>query len=179
MVTSAPNDFQTLANSTADDAAAEDDHRGRHLVQLQRLVAGDDLARRRCPGRAGSWRTTRWPARRVALVPLPSTSTAVGADQPAHALDEGDLAALHQALQALVEAGDDAVLVRVDRRHVDALEAGLRTPNCSLSRLVGDLGGVQQGLGRDAAAVQAGAAELVLLDQGDLQAQLGRAQAQA
>ncbi len=51
------------------------------------------------------------------------------------------------------------------------------TPNCvALAGLVGDLAGVQQGLGGDAAAVQAGAAELVLLDQGDVQAQLSPAQ---
>ena len=42
------------------------------------------------------------------------------------------------------------------------------TPNwLALAGVVGDLGGVQQRLGRDAAAVQAGAAELVLLDEGD------------
>ena len=51
------------------------------------------------------------------------------------------------------------------------------TPNCALSRApVGDLAGVQQRLGRDAAAVQAGAADLVLLDQDDRLAELGRAQ---
>ena len=51
------------------------------------------------------------------------------------------------------------------------------TPNFALSReRVGDLGRVQQRLGRDAAAVQAGAADLVLLDQGDALAELGRAQ---
>ena len=51
------------------------------------------------------------------------------------------------------------------------------TPNCSLSRAtVGDLAGVQQRLGRDAAAVQAGAADLVLLDQHDGLAELGCSQ---
>ena len=39
---------------------------------------------------------------------------------------------------------------------------------------VGDLGGVQQRLGRDAADVQAGAAELALLDQADATARAGR-----
>ena len=52
-----------------------------------------------------------------------------------------------------------------------------RTPNCSESRArVGDLGRVQQGLGRDAADVQAGAAELALLDQADREPELGRPQ---
>ena len=38
--------------------------------------------------------------------------------------------------------------------------------------MVGQLGGVQQGLGGDAAVVQAGAAELALLDEADGEAQL-------
>ena len=51
------------------------------------------------------------------------------------------------------------------------------TPNVlALAGVVGDLGGVQQRLGRDAAAVQAGAADLVLLDQRDPLAELGGAQ---
>ena len=52
-----------------------------------------------------------------------------------------------------------------------------RTPNCADSRVtVRDLGRVQQRLGRDAAAVQARAADLVLLDQADGEAELGGAQ---
>ena len=41
---------------------------------------------------------------------------------------------------------------------------------------VGDLGRVQQRLGGDAADVQAGAAEVALLDEPDAQPELGRAQ---
>ncbi len=41
---------------------------------------------------------------------------------------------------------------------------------------LGDFGGMQQGLGGDAAAVQARAADLVLLDQGDGAAEFGGAQ---
>ena len=39
---------------------------------------------------------------------------------------------------------------------------------------VGDLGGVEQGLGGDAADVEAGAAEVALLDEADREAELGR-----
>jgi len=39
---------------------------------------------------------------------------------------------------------------------------------------VGHFRGVQQGFSRNTAAVQAGAAELVLLDQGDVQTELSR-----
>ena len=68
------------------------------------------------------------------------------------------------------------VLVLVDAGHVDALERGLHAELRALAGVVGELGGVQQRLGRDAAVVQAGAAHLVRLDQGDGHAQLGGAQ---
>ena len=55
-------------------------------------------------------------------------------------------------------------------------KVALHTELLALAGLVGDLTGVQQGLGGDAAAVQAGAAELVLLDQGDVQTELRPAQ---
>ena len=59
---------------------------------------------------------------------------------------------------------------------VDALEGRADADLRRLPGVVRDLGGVQQRLGRDAAAVQAGAAQLVLLDQADGEAQLGGAQ---
>lgn len=96
--------------------------------------------------------------------------------QPALALDVRHLAGGDQALQALVQARDDLVLVLVDRLDVNALESGLDTELLALTSLVGDLTGVQQSLGGDAAVVQTGAADLALLDQGDVQAQLRPAQ---
>ena len=98
------------------------------------------------------------------------------AGEPALALDDGDAAALDQPGQALEQPRDHAVLVGVDARHVDALERGAHAELRGLAGAVGDLGGVQQRLGRDAADVQAGAAELALLDEPDAQAELGRAQ---
>ena len=100
----------------------------------------------------------------------------VGGHEPALALDVVDLAGLHEPLQALVEPADDAVLVAVDPAHVDRLEGRLDAELLALACAVGDLGRVQQRLGRDAAHVQAGAAELALLDERDRQAQLGRPQ---
>ena len=97
-------------------------------------------------------------------------------DEPALALDELDLVRLDQALQTLVQPVDDAVLVRVDPGHVDALERGPDAEPGALAGVVGDLGRVQQRLGRDAAVVQAGAADLVLLDQRDRHAELGGAE---
>ena len=50
-----------------------------------------------------------------------------------------------------------------------------RTPNCSeLAGEVGDLGGVEERLGGDAADVEAGATELALLDEADRETELGR-----
>ena len=61
-----------------------------------------------------------------------------------------------------------------DRRHVDALERRANTEARGLAGGVGDLGGVEQRLGGDAAAVQAGAPEEVLLDEGDAHARARR-----
>jgi hypothetical protein len=96
------------------------------------------------------------------------------AGELAGALDDGDAAALDQAREALEEARDDAVLVGVHAGHVDALEAGPDAELLGVAGLVGDLGGVQQRLGRDAADVEAGAPEVALLDQAHGQPELGR-----
>jgi hypothetical protein len=83
---------------------------------------------------------------------------------------------LEQALQALVQAPDDAVLVRVHTGHVDADQVGLHAELLALPGLVRDLRGVQQRLRRDAPAVQTGAAELGLVDQRHREVQLRGAQ---
>ena len=59
---------------------------------------------------------------------------------------------------------------------VDPVERGVDAELAAVPGRVGHLGGVQDRLGRDAAAMQAGAADLVLLDQGDPQTELGGAQ---
>ena len=75
-----------------------------------------------------------------------------------------------------MEPAHDAVLVGVHAGHVDALERRLDAEPLTLTGAVGDLGGVQQRLGRDATPVQAGAADLVALDEDHRQAELGGAQ---
>ncbi len=159
----------------ADDAAAEHDDGGRHVVEVERLVGGhhataDLQARERAGVGAGGQHDM------LAGVPLAVHLDGVRADEAAVALDEGDRVGLHQALQALVEAGDDAVLVGVHGGHVDALERGAHAVLLALAGRVGDLGRVQQGLGRDAAVVQAGPADLAGLDQGHGQSELRGAQ---
>src|SRR5205823_13832536 len=90
--------------------------------------------------------------------------------------DGVDLAARNRALQALPEPVDHLLLVGVDPRHVDAVEAGPHAERLGLVRLVGDLRRVQESLRRDAPPVQAGAADLVLLNERDALAELGRSQ---
>src|SRR5262245_1848547 len=97
-------------------------------------------------------------------------------DQAAVAVDHVDLAAGDRALQALPEPVDHLVLVGVDPRHVDAVEPGPDAERLGLVRLVSDLRGVQEGLGRDAPPVQAGAADPVPLDERDALAELSRSQ---
>ena len=158
----------------ADDAAAQHDRRGGYPVQVERVVAGDDpgavdLEAGQAAGvGAGGQQDV------LALVALAVHLDGRGGGEPPLALDVGDLAGLHQALQTLVQLGDDAVLVVVDAVHVDAGQRRLDAELLALAGQVGDLAGVQQGLGGDAAAVQAGAADLVLLDEDDVQPELRR-----
>jgi hypothetical protein len=142
-------------------------------VEVQRVLGRDDPgavdleARQRLGVGAGGQDDVG------ALVPVAVDLDRVRRDQPALALDVSDLVRLHQALQALVEAADDPVLVRVDGLEVDAVERGLHTEDLGLTGVVGHLAGVQQGLGGDAPTVQAGAADLVLLDEDHGLAELG------
>ena len=101
----------------------------------------------------------------------------VRAGELAGAAHDLDLALLGQRLQAAGEPADDAVLeladlVDVDLRRLEG-DAGL----AELGGLGHHLGDVQQRLGRDAADVQADAAELLAaVDQGDAQPEIGGAE---
>jgi hypothetical protein len=159
----------------ADHAAAEDDHAARDVVEVERLVGGHDptadlQARQALGVRAGREDDV------AAGVALAVDLDGVGRDQAAGSFDERHVAALHQALQTLVEAADHAIAVRVDLGHVDAIERRAHAEGVALLRRVSDLRRVQEGLGGDAAAMQAGPAELVLVDEHDGHAELRRAQ---
>ncbi len=175
IVTSEPKLLKTEANSTPMTPPPSTTTRSGHVVEREGLVAGHDPA---ADLEAGE-RARVGPGREhdvAALEPAPAHVDGVGGDEPPVALDDLDLAGLHQTREALVEPADDRVLVLVHARHVDALERGAHPELLALAGVVGDLGGVQQGLRRDAAAVQARAADLVALDHGDREVQLGGAQ---
>ena len=87
IVTSAPKERHTLANSDADDAAAEDDRRTSAPVELERLVGGDDAAadlEARQRARVGAGREDDVAA---GVRARRSTSTVSGADEPPVALE--------------------------------------------------------------------------------------------
>ncbi len=161
----------------ADDAAADDDGLVRQLGEVERVLGGDDpLAVDLQTGEGlgvGAGREDDVPA---GDGPAAVDLDRVRADELAGAVDDLDLVGLEQALEALVHLGDDAVLVLVDAGHVDALEVGQDAELLGVAGVVGDLAGVEQRLRGDAAAVQTGAADLVLLDQGHGHAQVRRAE---
>src|SRR5207244_8711307 len=99
------------------------------------------------------------------LGPFVDRDDLAGAER-ARALDGGDLAVLHQPLEALPELIDDLLLAGLAGGEVDR---GLIRQNAELlgpgDRAI-DGGGLEELLGRDAASVQAGAADLLLLDHG-------------
>src|SRR5690606_3865507 len=103
--------------------------------------------------------------------------------QLAVAFEHGDAVGLHQGGDAAGEVFDDLVLAADHGRHVHLHVTGADAVNLeALLRLVGRVRAVKQSLGRDAADVQAGAAQGqlafladVLFDQGGLLAQLSRA----
>ena len=87
-----------------------------------------------------------------------------------------DLVLLEQRFDPRSALVDDAALVGVDLLDLDRRLPHRDAEVAGVADLVDDLGRVQQRLGRDAAAVRAGAAELgILLDAGDLHPELAGA----
>src|SRR5580658_1335729 len=135
------------------------------MIERQGLIAGDDLdpvdlqARQAARLRAGGKHDV------TALVEVITDGHLGGRDQTAFAVYDLDLAAREQSLQTLEQPVDNLVFVDVHGWHVDPVEAGDNAEVARVPGQISDLGGVQQRLGRYAATVQAGAANLVLLDQ--------------
>ena len=77
-----------------------------------------------------------------------------------------------QAGQTLEHLLDDAILVSLQGRHINALKGALHTDGGAFTHFIGNISGVQQCFGGDAPAVQTGTAELVSLNESNGQAQL-------
>ena len=111
----------------------------------------------------------------VVLPSLSLTSIPVGAGEGAPAVDLGDLVLLHQEVDALDDAGAHvaaALVGRAEGHRGVALDAELRL--LVLER-VRQLGVLEQGLGGDAADVEADTSPVLLLHHGHLLAELGGA----
>src|SRR5205823_1828233 len=80
---------------------------------------------------------------------------------------------LHEALKALPELVDDLLLAGLAGRELDGRLVGQDAELLGAGDGAEDAGRLEVLLGRDAAAVEAGAAHLVLLDDGDAQAGAG------
>ena len=89
-------------------------------------------------------------------------------------MDDGDLVLLEQELDAAHVLVDDRILARGQRAVVEAHAIGPGQPELDtlLRHAMEQVSRLQQRLGRDAAAVQAGAAELVSLDEAHVHAEL-------
>ncbi len=163
-----------------DRAGPQHDRLLRELLEAQGVIRADDplaveLGERQL-ARLGAGRDDERRRRqllRVAAVLEGDLDRVLPGDHPG--TDEGlHAAALEGPLQALPHLLDDGVLVLVQGLHLDALvverHAEVRRGLC----LLGDLGGLQDRLGRDAAPVQAGPADLVALDERDVEPELRR-----
>ena len=176
IVMSDPKDFQAEANSTPmtppPRTIADFGTRSRTRAwseEMMRLPSisrpGSDFGTE--PVARSTWRPwTRWPF----------TSTEVGDDRRPSPSMYVTLREAMSPCRPLYRPAITPSLYLWTAGDVDALEGGLHTELLALAGLVGDLARVQQGLGGDATPVQAGTADLVLLDQGDVQAQLRPAQ---
>ena len=166
----------------ADRAAAENDHRLRHLAQRDGFVARDDpLAidlHARNASRHGSGGDDDFSRRREALlVAFDDVDLSAPGDRRS-AFDPFDLVLLEQKLDALGQSRDHFVLARLHLIHVDAdgAFADRDAPLLDVLHHLQRMRVLEQGLGGNASPDQAGAAERFLfLDDGGLQAQLRRA----
>ena len=147
----------------ADDPAAEHDRGGRHPVERQGVFAGYDPVPVQVQPRQGTRVRAGGKHHVRSGVSVRTDLHCPAAGQQALAVHDLDTTALDQAGQPLMVLRDHRVLVLVDPGHVDAFERRLHPERRALPRLVGDLPGVQERLGRDAATMQARPAYLVLL----------------
>ena len=158
----------------ADDAAADDRQPSRDLFQLEDLV--------RIDGELGAWQRDardRRACRDDDVLGLELVAGQVDdavAGQASVCPQRGDPACLEQPFDSFDELVDDGGLALLRGRPVEAHLVGDDAERSPVPGLGVQLGGLEQSLGRDAAAHEAGPAHAVLLDDGGLGAKLGRAQ---
>src|SRR5699024_1189862 len=152
-------------------AATENNRGGRHVVNLERLLRSHDPPADVQAGQGacvGAGRENDVLTRQGPVTHL----NRVRAGEGAPPFDVFDLPRGDEAAEAFGEPVVHAVLVRVDLVHVDAVQRRVHADLRTGISCVGNLSGVQQRLGGDAAGVQARAANLVGLDKGHTHTQL-------
>jgi hypothetical protein len=172
------------------DRARADDHDVlRKRVHAQDVVARDDpVAVRLEPGQRLDPRTRGEDhvggiehalaagARRAVLTGLVDPDL-LRAIEPAATLDPGDLVLGDEALEPGPHPLHDGIAASGHRGVVDlGLARQVEAELLGVADPIDEAGGLEQRLGRDAAAVQACAADLVLVDEGNLQPELGGAE---
>src|SRR6185369_16845437 len=170
----------------ADRAAADDDDVLRERVRLQDVVAGHDAlavdreARQRLDPRAGGEdHVVRLEEPVATLAGRAVLAVLADADlrralEAAAALDPGDLVLVDQRLEAGPEALHDLVAAGGHLDEVDLRLAGQLQPEVlRVPDALREGGRFEQRLRRDAPAMEARPADLVLVDEGDLEPQLG------
>ena len=160
----------------ADDPAAHDDDvfgAGGHVQEARGIHhAGEVHAGNGNPGGAGAGGHDQVSAlQSLAIVQFHSGPGGEGGVGP----DDGNAVALFQEADAVAQLLRDGVFPLDDFRVIEGHVPGGDAESGPVFRLVVHAGGVEEGLGGDAAPVQAGAAQLRLLHQGGVQAVLGQA----
>ena len=165
-----------LGELGADRAAADDDQVLGPLAQLEDRLVGHvghavEAGDRRHGGR-GAGRDHEAPRADALAAGL----DLVAADEPGGLLDHLDAQTL-ESLDRVVrgDGRDHAVDVIVDLGEVDARLVAVHAEAAAVADRLGRMAGGDQGLGGDAAGVQAVAAHLALFDQHGLRAHLGSA----
>ena len=159
----------------ASRAGADDDDRFRHPVQADSMVAVDDPitihveAGQRLGPRSGR----DYQVLGIDCLAGVLDDHLVFRLDHALALKNGDLVLLEQELGAAPELVDHTLLALEDRRPIDLHSVGLDAERGGTLNLMSQLRGMEERLGGNAAAMQAGSAYLLFLDDRDLEPQLG------
>ena len=174
----------------AADGAGADDHdvlregrRSQHIVTGQDPLPVRGQARQALdPASGGQDHVGRLEdavaaATRFSVVARLGDADLVRSLEPASSGDPGHLVLVDQGLEPGPQALHDLIL---SGGHLDVVDAGLagdRQPVVlGVMKMVDKARGLEERLGRDTPAMKAGPADLVLVDERDLQAQLGRSE---
>ena len=160
-----------------DDAAADDGHGAGHMIQVQGLGAGDQVVLPLLGDEGGHEHLGAGGDDDILGGDfLPARRQGVGVQEAGGALHHGDLVAPEQALYAIDQSFDHSGLALLQCLHVHGDSIGLHALNGKFGGLLHRgiaLGGLDQRLGGDTPHVQAGAAEVGVLDDTGPFAQLG------